>query len=86
MRVFSDCKQPVSSICFSPDGRMLAAGGEESKIRIFDLAAGSQLNELKDHSAMVTSISWSPNGRYLASGCRDGSFRIWDVKKLAPMR
>lgn len=86
MRVFSDCKQPVSSLIFSPDGKMLAAGGEESKIRIFDLAAGSQLNELKDHTATVTNIVWSSNGRYIASGSRDGSLRIWDVKKLSAMR
>lgn len=86
MRVFSDCKQPVCSIVFSPDGKMLAAGGEESKIRIFDLAAGSQLNELKDHTATVTSIVWSTNGRHLASGCRDGSLRVWDVKKLTAIR
>lgn len=65
---------------------MLAAGGEESKIRIFDLAAGFQLNELKDHSSTVASIAWNTNGRYLASACRDGTLRVWDVKKLLPMR
>lgn len=86
MRVFSDCKQPVTNIAFSPDGKMLAAGGEESKIRIFDLAAGAQLNELKDHTATVNSIAWSKGGRHLASACRDGTLRVWDVKKLSPMK
>ena len=80
-RVFTDCKFPVSRICFSPDGKYLAAAGEESKVRIFDLAAGSQLLELKDHTAPVTDIVWNDSGRFLASGCTDGTVRIWDILK-----
>uniref|UniRef100_A0A1B0A4P0 WD_REPEATS_REGION domain-containing protein n=1 Tax=Glossina pallidipes TaxID=7398 RepID=A0A1B0A4P0_GLOPL len=87
MPVFADCKQPICSLAFSPHGKMLAAGGEESKIRIIDLAAGFQVNELKDHSLSIASIAWNTNGRYLASACRDGTLRVWDVKKkLLPMR
>lgn len=86
VRVFSDCKQPVTSIAFSPDGKMLAAGGEETKIRIFDLAAGSQLTELKEHVTSVTSIAWSMSGNLIAYACQDGSMRLWDVAKLSPMQ
>lgn len=70
-------------VSFSPDGRYLAAGGEESKIRIFDLAAGSQLNELKDHSADVNSIVWNSSSSKLASCCADGSVRVFSVNKIA---
>lgn len=55
--------------------------GEESKIRIFDLAGGSQLSELKDHSAPVTNLVWNSNGTKLASCCVDGSVRIFNVNK-----
>lgn len=80
MRIFSDCKQPVYTIAFSPDGKLLAVGGEETKLRIFDIAACSQLNELKDCPA--SAIAWSSNGQYLVSACHDSSLRILDVKKL----
>lgn len=68
-------------LSFSPDGRYLAAAGEETKIRIFDLAAGSQVNELKDHSADVNSIEWNSNSSKLASCCADGSIRVYSVNK-----
>lgn len=70
-------------VSFSPDGRYLAAGGEESKIRIFDLAAGSQLNELKDHSADVNHIEWNSSSTKLASCCNDGTVRVFSVNKIA---
>lgn len=84
LRVFIDCHLPVHCVCFSPDGRYLAAGGEESKIRIFDLAAGSQLNELKDHSADVNNIVWNSSSSKLGSCCADGSVRVYSVNKITP--
>lgn len=86
MRVFADCRQAVTQLAFSPDGKMLAAAGEETKVRIFDLAAGAQLAELKDHSASISSLSWSTHNRHLATACSDGTLRLWDIKKLSPMR
>lgn len=56
--------------------------GEETKIRIFDLAGGSQLTELKDHTAHVTSMSWNTRGDQVVSCCADGSIRVYNVNKL----
>lgn len=80
-RVFTDCHLPVQCVSFSPDGKLLAAAGEETKIRIFDLAAGSQIMELKDHSAPITSLTWNVNGARIASCCADGTIRVFNVQK-----
>lgn len=56
--------------------------GEETKIRIFDLAAGSQLSELKDHTAPVTGLVWNSAGNQIASCCADGSVKVFGVNKL----
>lgn len=61
---------------------MLAAGGEESKVRIFDLAAGAQINELNDHTATVISLAWSKNGHRIATGSCDGTLQLWNVNNL----
>lgn len=82
MRVFSECKQAVTSLAFSPNGKLLAVGGEESKVRIFDLAAGTQICELKNHTATVMSLAWSKTGHQIASGSRDGLLRLWNINKL----
>lgn len=81
-RVFTECRYPIISISFSPDGKYLAAGGEENKVRIFDLAAGSQINELKDHTSPVNHIIWNSSSNKIASCCLDGSVQIWDITKL----
>lgn len=86
MRVFADCRQAVTSLAFSADGKMLAVAGDESKVRIFDLAAGAQLSELKDHTSSVSSLAWGAHNQQLATACSDGSLRLWDIKKLSPMR
>lgn len=81
VRVFIDCHLPVNCVSFSPDGKYLAAAGEETKIRIFDLAAGSQFTELKDHSGPVTSLVWNASGNKVASCCADGTLRIFSLNR-----
>lgn len=56
--------------------------GDETKIRVFDLAAGQQLIDLKNHTASVKSLCWSSNSKKLMSGCTDGSFYIWNINNL----
>lgn len=56
--------------------------GDETKIRVFDLAAGQQLIDLKNHTASVKSLCWSSDSRKLMSGCSDGSFYIWNINNL----
>lgn len=72
---------PVHCVSFSPDGKYLAAAGEELTIRIFDLASSLQLVELKEHSSTVNSIAWNAKSTKLLSGCIDGTVRVFSVAK-----
>ena len=67
-------------LVFSPDSRLLAAGGFESKVRIHDGRSGDLLQVLDvpggDTCAMAFS---SPNGGYLAAAGRGGCIRIWST-------
>lgn len=79
MRVFIDCQMPIHCVSFSPDGKYLAAAGDETTVRIFDLAGGMQLTELNNHSATINSISWNSNSNKVASCCADGTMRVFTV-------
>lgn len=80
LRIFTECHLPVNTIKFSPDGKYLAAGGDETKIRIFDLAGGQQLMDLKKNNSSPTKcVSWSADSKKLLSGCTDGSYFVWKV-------
>ncbi len=53
---------------FSPDGRLLASGGIDGKVKIWEAASGRLLNTLSGHKNWVRSAAFSPDGRLLASG------------------
>ena len=69
---------------FSPDGRILASAGWDSKVTLREVTTGRELtNHLVGHAGAIPSVAFSPDGRALASGSRDGTVMIWDVTDAA---
>jgi WD40 repeat protein len=76
----------VESMAFSPDGRMLVAGGRTDEnfknvARLWNVAGGTSTGVLSGHQNTITSVAFSPDGTMLATGgaSRDGSVRLWRV-------
>ena len=70
--------EDVTAVSFSPDGKTLASGSWDKTVRVWDLAAGKELQRLS-HDSYVTTVSFSPDGKTFASGSEDKTVRVWDL-------
>ncbi len=70
----------VLSVCFSNKGDLIASGGKDNIVNVWNIESGELLFTLSDHSANVTGLSFSLDDKFLYSGSRDGSIKIWTME------
>jgi WD40 repeat protein len=78
----------VHSAAFSPDGTMLAAGGFDNTILLWNTKTGQRIGlpligpqpgAAAGYTGLITSLAFSPDGKILAAGSFDTTIDLWDV-------
>ena len=70
----------VESISASPDGRLIASGGSDGKIVLWDARTHRKVGAPLSAGSAVWSVAFAPDGRLLASASDDGNVRLWNIE------
>jgi RNA polymerase sigma factor (sigma-70 family) len=84
--VGSGLDEAVTSLAFSPDGKLLAAACADGKLRLFDGRTGELKKVWEDDSARAAWVVFSPDGKTLVSQSQDKTVKIWDVQTAKVLR
>jgi hypothetical protein len=68
MKRCADAKGEMRSLAFSPDGRLVAGGGDNRSVQIWDTDSGKSVRVLRGHSGYVYTVVFSPDGRRILTG------------------
>ena len=79
-------KKWVNTVAVSPDNSLLASGGDDNNVIIWDLKTGRRIRTIPAHTAAVNAIAFSRDGKTLASGSDDKTIRLWNVKTGSRLR
>src|SRR5216683_3292339 len=82
LRTYHGHSKEVYALDWSPDGKLIASGGKDETVQVWDAANGRRSLTYFGHShwfgnGLVQAVMWSPDGSHIASGSWDKTVRVW---------
>jgi RNA polymerase sigma factor (sigma-70 family) len=73
-------------LAYALNGQVLASGGKDGIIRLWDARTGKPLRTLQGHTDRLSCLALTPDGKTLASGSADQTVRLWDIATCKELR
>jgi len=74
---FSSHTNYVRTVDWSPGGTLIASGGQDNTVKVWEYDTGTVIYEFTGHTGTVNSVSWSPDGTLIAS-CSGTTVKVWE--------
>ncbi|MCH9806981.1 MAG: protein kinase [Alphaproteobacteria bacterium] len=86
IHVFEGHKNPVQTIALSSNGTLLASGGADKQLHLWDLNTLDRVRAYRKQGDFITAIGFSANDRLIASGTLSGKVSIFRTKSRSRVR
>ena len=75
----------ITAVALHPQGKYVAAAGDDHVIRIWTMEDGTLAFRLEGHTDWIRALAFSPDGKSLVSSGNDRRVLLWDMEtgKLA---
>ena len=55
-------------VAFAPDGKRIVSVSEDTTVRLWEAATGTEMHSYPGHKQMVTGVAFTPDGKHIVSG------------------